>query len=66
MKLTVQQTLQAIKAIPSMTARRTQYGEYCVNVRGLGEDTAYYTEDAEDAIDTARAMAKHELDEEGF
>lgn len=33
-------------------------GEYRVNYRGGSEDTAYYTNDRADAIETARAMAQ--------
>jgi hypothetical protein len=33
-------------------------GEYRVNFKGRRETTAYYTPDLEDAVNTARAMAK--------
>lgn len=32
------------------------YGEYRVNFRGGSEATAYYADDVDDAINTARAM----------
>jgi len=35
-----------------------EWGEYRVNFKGGREATAYYTPDLEDAVNTARAMAK--------
>jgi hypothetical protein len=32
-------------------------GEYRVNLRGHGEATAYYTNDLQDAVNTAKTMA---------
>lgn len=33
-------------------------GEYRINWPGADEDQAYYTDDRQDALDTARAMAR--------
>ena len=56
-KLTQQATIALIKAM-GLSCRRTQHGEYRVNVPRGAETTAYYTYDAQDAIATAREMAK--------
>ena len=55
--MTQKQTIATIKAIPGMTAKRTQYGEYRVNFAGGDEATAYYTDSGDDAIGTARLMS---------
>ena len=56
--MTVKQTISAVRAL-GCSCIRTWHNEFRVNLpeaRGGSEATAYYTEDAEDAIDTARAM----------
>lgn len=50
----VKQTLATIRAL-GLSVRHTR-GEYCINFRNGLEFSAYYTSDASDAIDTARAM----------
>jgi hypothetical protein len=35
------------------TFKKTDYNEYRINIKGGSEDTAYYTNDLQDAIDTA-------------
>jgi hypothetical protein len=61
-KMTIAQTIQAIKAIdPILTARYiSETREYRVSIRGVSqqanENIAYYTEDSDDAIATAKAM----------
>lgn len=50
---------QAIARSLGVTISRTSTpGEFRVNVRGGSEATAYYTDDIQDALDTARAMAR--------
>ncbi len=56
-KHTVKATLAAIRAIGCTASHRN--GEYRVNLKGAGEGPAYYTDDAEDAIGTARALIGH-------
>jgi hypothetical protein len=51
---TVAETLAAIRATGA-TARRRE-GEWRVNLPDGSEATAYYTDDADDAVQTARAM----------
>jgi len=56
---TVKQTIDAVRAL-GLTCTRTSFGEYRINFpapRG-DEATAYYTEDADDAIGTAMSMAQ--------
>lgn len=55
------QAIKLIKAMPGMTAKATGYGsEIRVAKTGKGqEDAAYYTDDAEDAVETAKILAKH-------
>ena len=50
-------TFAELKAqIPAGIVIRKIEDEYRVNLRGGTEDTAYYTDDKEDALATARAM----------
>lgn len=50
----------AIATIRSMglTCARTPFGEFRVNFPNGSDETAYYTCDAVDAIDTARIMSR--------
>ena len=41
-----------------LTIKKTDYDEFRVNYRGSSEDTAYYTDDLEDATDTMVAMGE--------
>jgi hypothetical protein len=53
-------TLQAAKSIARhlrLTLRRVGSGDYRVNFRDGNETTAYYTDNLEDAVNTAVAMA---------
>ena len=51
-----QATLRAI----GISLRRTGWGhELRVNFRGGREETACYTDDADDAVGTGQAMARH-------
>jgi hypothetical protein len=50
----INQTKQAIRAL-GLTVYRVD-GEWRVNYQGGKEATAYYTDDAQDALDTTRAM----------
>jgi hypothetical protein len=54
---TIKQTLIAIKALPGMTARyASEYKEF--TVRMIGNNNAdYFTDDATDALQTAKAMS---------
>ena len=52
-------TIAQLKAsLPEGIVVRKVDGEYRVNFRGGSEDTAYYTDDIQDAADTARVMAQ--------
>lgn len=44
----------------------SQSGEWRVNVRGGNEDTAYYTDDRQDALDTCRAISAERLNRVPF
>jgi hypothetical protein len=53
-------TLQEAKSIArhlGLTLRRVRYGSYRVNFRDGNETTAYYTDDLEEAVNTAIEMA---------
>ena len=52
--MNVKQTLDAIRATGATVSRKD--GEWRVNAPKGTEATAYYTEDAEDALLTAQAM----------
>lgn len=58
--MTDKQTLSYIRAL-GLSVRKTPEGEYRINTRCAGEGTAYYTDDRDDAIDTARQMAGVEV-----
>src|SRR5262245_62318389 len=54
-------TLQEAKSIArhlGLTVRQVRSGDYRVNFRDGNETTAYYTNDLEDAVSTAVAMAR--------
>jgi hypothetical protein len=54
-------TLQEAKSIArhlGLTLRKMRSGDYRVNFRDGNETTAYYTEDLEDAVNTAVEMAR--------
>jgi hypothetical protein len=51
-------TIPEIKAV-GMDVWKSEDGEYRVNIPGKDDRTAYYTDDKQDAIGTARAMAGH-------
>ena len=68
--MSIKDTLAAIKALPYMTARyRSDWQEYRVTVTGVdaekAERVAYYTNDAEDALETAKAMSRTEVEMRG-
>ena len=53
--MSVKATLAAVRKL-GLTCSRTPHGEYRINLpkaRGGTEATAYYTTDAQDAVDTA-------------
>lgn len=52
---TVKDTMAAIRALGNITVNRRD-GEWRVNFRGEDENTAYYTNDADDALGTAKLM----------
>lgn len=52
---TVKGTMKVIRSL-GVSVSRTPYGEYRLSIRQEGG--AYYTDDAEDAIATARDMSK--------
>jgi L-ribulose-5-phosphate 3-epimerase UlaE len=54
-------TLQEAKSIArhlGLTLRAVRFGNYRVNFRDGNETTAYYTDDLEDAVNTAVEMAR--------
>jgi hypothetical protein len=54
-------TLQEAKSIArhlGLTLRKVRSGEYRVNFRDGNETTAYYTDNLEDAVNTAVEMAR--------
>ena len=54
-------TLQEAKSIArhlGLTLRTVRSGNYLVNFRDGNETTAYYTDDLEDAVNTAVEMAR--------
>lgn len=55
-RMTVIQVQQAIRQLGMTCGYNPSTREYRVNFPKAVEDTAYYTNDAEDAIDTAKAM----------
>lgn len=58
--LTQAQTMRQIRAL-GLTCGRTAYGEYRINLSracGGSEATAYYTDDAADALATAAHMRR--------
>ena len=65
MTISQSMTLQEAKSIArhlGLTLRLLRSGKYRVNFRDGNETTAYYTNDLEDAVNTAVAMAhKREL-----
>jgi hypothetical protein len=56
MTLNQAKTLCAI--VHACTLRKTDAGEYRVNLRGGSESSAYYASDLEDAVNTAAAMRR--------
>lgn len=57
--MTQKATIKAIRAL-GLTCTRTAYGEYRINLRKGTEATAYYTDDADDALATARYLRTEE------
>lgn len=54
--LTIKELREALKTLGCTLQIRD--GEYRVNIKGGSEATAYYTDDREDALDTARFMVE--------
>lgn len=59
---TFKQVKAAIQQLPSMRVTKTSEGEFRVNYRQGRESTAYYTDNAQDAINTAIRMYKANID----
>ena len=69
-------TLQEAKSIArhlGLTLRKVRSGDYRVNFRDGNETTAYYTDNLEDAVNTAVEMARqrallaqHRRDDQSF
>lgn len=57
--ITQSEVLSTIRAM-GLDVKRTPEGEYRINLKGGKEKSAAYTEDPQDAIGTARAMAEWE------
>lgn len=53
--MTIREAKQMAAAF-GCTLRRSYGDEFRVNIRGGGEETAYYTDDLADAVKTAQAM----------
>jgi hypothetical protein len=56
--MTLAQLKLAVRAL-GLTVTKTAHAEYRVNYANGAEETAYYTDSAEDALATAQLMAKH-------
>jgi hypothetical protein len=54
-KLTIKEAMFRIRQM-GLTVGRTAHREFRINFPDGTEGTAYYTNDAQDAVDTARAM----------
>ncbi len=48
---------EAVRGL-GLTISKNSFGEYRINYPGAGEETAYYTDDPEDAMGTAQLMAE--------
>ncbi len=61
--VTQKHALTAIRKLGASVRYSSEWGEYRVNVPGGTEGTAYYTDDAQDAIQTAKVMMQryHQL-----
>ena len=57
-KLRKQDVVDQVKALGLRAKWQAEWNEWKVNYPGGEEATAYYTSDGQDAIDTARRMAK--------
>lgn len=55
----IKDTLQVCRAYGCTASWRSDIQEYRICPRGSGEEQAYYTDDAEDAMLTAVEMASH-------
>lgn len=55
MKMTMKE-FKAAALLHSCTFRKTEHGEYRVNLIGMPESHAYYSDDPADALNTAIAM----------
>lgn len=58
---TIKQTLRTIRINGCTAGYRSDLREFRVNVRGGNERSAYYTNDRDDAIKTAKVMAESEV-----
>lgn len=56
---TQKQALTAIRRLGASVRYFSEWREYRVNIPGGNEATAYYTDDLDDAIGTAKQMMKH-------
>jgi hypothetical protein len=56
-------TARKLLSAAGFTLRRDEYGEYRVNFKGANEDSAYYTDDLQDAVLTGLAMRNAVLDD---
>jgi hypothetical protein len=57
-KLSIQSVIAVVKSFGMTCAWKPDTREYRVNFKGGSEDSAYYTQDGQDAIDTARILAR--------
>lgn len=55
MTLTQKDLFKLVREL-GLSIKKTEYGEYRINYKDRGEASAYYTDDRDDALATARAM----------
>lgn len=63
--ITFKEVKSQIAAIGGLSVSKRE-GEFRVNFRDGSEATAYYTNDPQDAIDTAKAIARNRVGESSF
>lgn len=54
--MSIQEAKTIVRAL-GLTLRKQTTGEFRVNFQNGGQESAYYTDDLADAVDTARVMA---------
>lgn len=57
--MTLKDAKAKLKPLGITLTRRAATDEYRVNLVGGNEETAYYTDDLKDAVETGEVMARH-------